>query len=750
MNGPIDDRDELRAARAREPGTEAPRYRGGKALGRIRYFETQRGLPETTIADGLVSAAAAKAPVISARAPSRHRAAKSGLYAKAHKAKVGLIPSFAASAQLPVWRTLGPRSIPKGQTYGTGGNNTPPVSGRCVGIAVSPSDPRHLALCSAGGGLWGSSDQGASWQPLTDRQPTLSMGAIAVAPGSPNIMYAGTGEGDTISQLGVGLLRSSDGGQTWLHVPSNDLSGTGIYDIAVDPANAMHVWVATTEKLLESKDGGATWRVVQPVTAWDISINPTNPAEILVASAAGLIRSANGGTTWALVALPGTTSATRYDRMEVCHAPSSPAVVVAAAVFGGHGALWRRATAAGAFAAENGPPLKPKSDINQAWYDWCLAVSPANPNVVFLGAVELYKGTRSTAGWQWQNVSSRSSGDSIHPDQHHVGFDPSDPNVVYACNDGGVFRSPDGGTSWKSLNPGLSISEFEFIVQRESQDEWVIGGTQDNGTLGDATGGRWDQIALGDGGDCGADDPQNLCYHSYYEMPIERAPASGPAAFHWVDVSPPVPDQYDSLFYPPMDVVGKVVAKAGVTLFVSDNNGDSWEQVDFGGGGQKASAVVIYSANTIFVGTEDGRVIRVKRASGGWAGATVTALASPRQGYVSDIVIPGAVTKIVWASVSAFGGGHVFRSTNGGKSWTNRTSNLPDIPVNAIVVDPKDHTHIYAATDNGVYRTRNSGTTWAGFSNGLPNAVVGDLILHERRRLLRAGTRSRGAWEVAI
>jgi len=441
--------------------------------------------------------------------------------------------------------------------------------------------------------------------------------------------------------------------------------------------------------------------------------------------------------------------------MEVCHAPSKPAVVYVAAVQGDIGMLWRRASSGGAFSSERTPSLDPKSDIDQAWYDWCLAVSPTDPDVLYWGAVQLYKGTRGVAGWTWRNIASRSSGDSIHPDQHHLAFDSSHPTVLYACNDGGIFRSPDGGTSWTSLNPGLSIAEFEFIIHLESEDTWLIGGTQDNGTLGNPHNtprdGTWDQIAPGDGGDCGADDTNKLCYHSYYGIEIERALATGHNAFKWVDFSPPAPDDYDALFYPPMDVVERIVAKAGVTLWVSDDSGDSWEEVDFGGqAGEKASAVSIVSGRTIFLGTEKGRLVRIDRASSGWANGNVTQLTSPRSKFVSDMVVVGASKQVIWTGCSAFGGGHVFRSTNGSKSWSDRTGNLPDIPVNAIVIDPKNHRRVFAATDHGVYQSKNSGTKWSDFSNGLPNAVVGDMILHERRRVLRVGTHNRGAWEVDI
>ena len=750
MKGPKDLRPPVESVRQHASRRARQRYPAGKALGRIEYFETQRGLPRTREDDGLVispEGPGAGARVVTRPAARPTIAARSD-YSKANAEKARLAPTFAAAAAVPVWRAVGPSVIPNGQTYGS---SRPPVSGRCGGIVISPTDPRHLVLCSGGGGLWGSFDQGTTWQALTDDQPTTSMGAIAAAPGAPNIVYAGTGEGDNESTLGVGLLRSSDGGQTWQLMPASALSGTGVFDIEVDPADPMHVWVGTIRNLLESTNGGATWRVVQPVTTWDISINPDDPLEVFAATRAGLIRSTNGGSTWALVALPGTTSSSRFKRLEVCHAPSRPAVVYAAGVVDGRGVLFRRASNGGAFSSETTPSLKPKSDIAQAWYDWCFAVSPVDPDLVYLGAVELYRGRRSGGTWTWANISSRSSGDSIHPDQHHLAFDPSDPNVLYVCNDGGLFRSSNGGTNWTSLNRGLNITEFEFLAQLEGHDTWIIGGTQDNGSLSHQTLGTWNQIALGDGGDCGADEAQNLCYHSYFGMWIERAPATGPNAFRWKDVSPPFAEDYEALFYPPMDVRGPIVAKAGITVFVSDDSGDHWAEVDCGFGGS-ASALLIHDATTIFAGSELGELVKIKKGGGssGWGTATVTPLVSPRAAFISDIVVPGAANGTIWVSSSAFGGGHVFRSANGGAAWTDRSGNLPDIPVNAFIVDPKNTKRLFVATDHGVYRTSNGGTTWLDYSNGLPNVVVGDLILHERLRVLRAGTRNRGAWEVQV
>ena len=586
---------------------------------------------------------------------------------------------------------------------------------------------------------------------LTDQQPTLAMGAIARAASSPNIMYAATGEGDGQVALGVGRLRSSDGGQSWSHLPAASLAGEAIYDIAVHPSDPLHLWIGGTRGLYESTDGGATVKQVRTDQTWDISINPADPKEIFAGSASGLLLSANSGASWSRVTLSGVAAGATFDRIEVCHAPSNPAVVFVAASVDGKARLWRRATVAGNFSAEAVPA---KMDTSQAWYDWCFAVAPNDVNVLIWGAIELCRGKRSAGTLTWANISSRTSGDSIHPDQHHLAFDPSDAATLYACNDGGLFRSVDAGTHWESLNPGLAITEFEFLAQLESDSAWLIGGTQDNGTLGDAGAGRWDQIALGDGGDCGAADGASpLCFHSYYGMWIERAPAKGPNAFQWEDASPPASENYPALFYPPMDVRGKIISKAGSTVFVSADSGKTWSEIMLPTSGAArpdlASALSFVADDTILVGTVRGKVYRLKAGAGGWAGAQVVALGSPRAAYISDIVAVGnGVT--LWASCSTIHAGHVFRSTDAGQTWSDCSGNLPDIPVNALVVDPANVNVVYAASDNGVYKTIDAGMHWSDFSNGLPNVMVGDLILHETRRLLRAGTRNRGAWEVSI
>ena len=284
------------------------------------------------------------------------------------------------------------------------------------------------------------------------------------------------------------------------------------------------------------------------------------------------------------------------------------------------------------------------------------------------------------------------------------------------------------------------------MAQLEGDATWIIGGTQDNGTLRHDGAETWKQIALGDGGDCGVDEGGGLCYHSYFGMWIERAATTGSARFKWKNVSPPFSSGYEALFYPPMDVQGTHIAKAGISVYVSADSGTSWAEIKLPTGSEKASALTFASSKKLFVGTTNGQLFQIERTTS-WASAKVTQLTTPVNGYLSDIVLHSGS---IWISSSKIGVAHVLQSTDDGASWLNRSSTLPDIPINAIVVDPKDAARIFAASDHGVYQTVDGGSSWSTFSNGLPNVVVSDLILHESRRLLRAGTKSRGAWEVSI
>jgi photosystem II stability/assembly factor-like uncharacterized protein len=664
--------------------------------------------------------------------------------------------SLAAAAPamaIPIgWQPIGPFAIPHGQTYGSGPGSRPGVSGRISAIAVDPSNPNNILIGAAGGGVWQAQDGGLSWHPRTDNQPSLAMGAIAFDPTTPSTVYGGTGEGNFFRRLGTGLLRSTDGGTTWTMLATAPFVGTGFFDIIVDPLNGTHLLAGTSGGLFESANAGMAWTARRSAMTFDLSMHPgvlgdpNSTQEVFAGCLDGLLRSTNGGTAWSSMTLPGAPAS--FQRIAVCHAPSDGNIVYVFASDGTNGYLWRRTAFGGAFTAVS--PLPADLSTGQSWYDWFAATAPNNPDVLYLGAINVHKGIRSPADvWTWTNISGKPAGDSIHPDQHAIAFSPTDPNVVFVGNDGGIYRSPDAGTAWKSLNRGLCITELEYVAQHPQFEAWMLGGTQDNGTERFEGEEVWFHVQDGDGGDCGVNSSlPYTCYHTFYGMGMERSTTGGGwGSWSWIGPNPPA--GYSALFYPPLDVNGDVVAQAGSSVFISTNTGTSFTSVNLPAGAGVASALVIQSVTRIYAGTNQGQIFRIDFSGGAWQAPV--ALTTPRVGFVSDLEVDPANPSRLWATYSTLAGtGHVFRSDNGGTTWTDVSAGLPAIPFNALVVDPANTNAVYAAADVGVFRSTNAGGAWSSFANGLPNVLVKDLVFHAGSRLLRAATQSRGVWEIPV
>jgi photosystem II stability/assembly factor-like uncharacterized protein len=718
----------------------------GKVFLRQDEFLRQRGLSLETMleGDGVRQPAVAEAQTTS--------------YLRATRERSALLEE--APPRLAVtWQSLGPTSIPNGQTYGSGPGSTATMAGRVTAIAVDPRNSDHLLVGSAAGGVWATEDGGATWAPVTDDQPTLSIGALAFDPADPSTVYAATGEGNSeYAYLGQGILVSHDGGSTWTLIADEQFADAGFYRLVVDPRNGKRLFGATTAGAYVSTDAGTNWSPLHAALTWDISLAyHGDDSEVLIAAVDGLLVSGEGAAA-ARVALAGLQKLELGERMAVAHVPSDPSQAYVFAASRGAARLWHRASPEGSFAPIELPTfgvppyLRNVLDVGQASYDWHLSVPLAEDDTIYLGAIELVKGVRTGDAWDWSDISSRvEPGDSIHPDQHTMAFDPQDPAVIYAGNDGGIFRSADAGQSWQSLNAGLAISEVEYLTQRPDQPDWLLAGLQDNGTIRREGTNVWTQVALGDGGDCGTNMANpDVCFHSYYFMDMDRSSHRGDRN-SWVEVTPPGDsDRLLKLFYPPVEVNDEVVVKAGQIVYVSSDEGDTWDQVPLpqpaSGRASVASALAIPAPDRILVGTIRGDVFRIDFQGGNWS--EPTALTSPREGWISDFLVDPDFPQRFWATYSDPGA--VFRSDDGGDAWIDVTANLPSIPVNAVVTDPSDPDRVWVACDVGVFESTNTGATWAVYGTGLPNALAVDLLFYEPDRLLRVGTRSRGVWEAPV
>ena len=637
----------------------------------------------------------------------------------------------------PAWKPIGPSRIPNGQTYGT---NRVDVIGRVACIAVDPKSAKHVLCGAAGGGIWESFDTGSNWAPRTDQMPSLATGAIAFDPTNPMIVYAGSGEGNFYFNLGAGVYRSTDGGTTWKVIATAPFVGAGFYDLVVDPNVPKVLYAATTGGFYASTNGGSSWSLKRGGQCWDISLHPGggSTAEILAAFIDGLFVSTSGGGSFAAVSLPSAPTGA-WTRLAVDRVTAAPDI---AYVFGAAGSsphLWRRA---GTVWTKITTLPTPAMNISQAWYDWYVAATPDAKGQVYLGAIDTYRGDLIGTTWRWTDITSQ-GGNSIHPDQHCLAFAPNSSKTIYLGNDGGAFRSANSGGTWTALNNTLGITEIEYMGSDPTTSKWLMAGTQDNGTIRFVGAPVWDHIADGDGGDCGVNQANpNEIYHSFYGVSLQRSANKGNT---WTNLAPPA---MNALFYPPVEVFGATVAMGGVALDVSRNAGASWTTVALGlPAGDTASAMDIPDANTVFIGTTQGRVLKVAWGGTSWA---KTLLTSPASLQISCITVDPGVPKRLWVTLSQLGGGRVYRSEDTGVTWVNCSTGLPAIPMNSVVVDTAHSKHVWVAGDVGVYETTNLGGTWVSFSNGLPNALAADLIFHKQDRVLFCGTRSRGVWVIAV
>ena len=755
MRSRLDERSKTRG-RQRKPS----KPRGGKALQRLLTYLAERDPPLIAdVVDPVVMAKAARPKVGPAQPRSR---AKRGRSARARaQSTVAASRSFAAaiakaaskvSAAQPKgkrvrrprgavaapdsthWTSIGPSNIPNGQTYGTARVD---VIGRVSNLAVDPSNSHHLLCASANGGIWESEDAGATWAPRTDQMPSLAIGAVTFDPHDPSRVYAGSGEGNFYANLGAGVYRSTDGGTSWTVLVGAPFIGVGFYDLVVDPVDRKVIYAATSNGFYVSVDSGVSWSRKRAVKCWDVTVHPAGGSvELLATFTDGLFASANSGSTFAAVALPSTPAA-GWDRLSVDRVTAAPDVAYAFGATGGSAHLWRRTGTTWTKIT----PL-PEMNVTQAWYDWYVAASPTNPAQIYLGAIDAFRGDATASGWTWKNITSQGN-NSIHPDQHSLTFDPDDSKVIYAGNDGGVYRSKNRGNTWTPLNRGLGITEVEYLASDPNTWQWIMAGTQDNGTIRFVGDIEWDHIADGDGGDCGVNqlNPDQV-YHSYFNVSLERSNNKGDT---WTWLAPP---QVPSLFYPPVEISGATAAIGGVSLVITRTGGPPWKTVPLRlPSGDGASAMRAVDANTFLIGSTRGRMLRAAWNGTNW---TVTSLTSPAPRYISCIAIDPANPSRVWVTVSQLGGGRVFRSDDACVTWHDCTAGLPPIPMNSVVVDPANFQRVWVSADVGVYQTVNLGASWTNFSAGLPNAVAADLLFHRQDRMLFCGTRNRGVWIIHV
>jgi photosystem II stability/assembly factor-like uncharacterized protein len=690
-------------------------------------------------------------------------------------APMGDVEMVAPVSGVSNWVQLGPTAIPNGQTYG---GVRVLVTGRVTSIVIDPTSPNTIYCGTAQGGVWKTSDGGQNWIATSDNEVSLAIGALAMDPSNHLVLYAGTGEGNFSgdSYYGSGLLKTTNGGSSWTALATATFTGTRFSRIAVTPGTPARIFAATGDGIYRSLDSGVNWTKMTnglPAIAGlvrgatDVAIDPVTPTTVYAAFwGGGIYKTTNAGVanpSWVQLAggLPNAASPppAGFTRVGLGLSPTSPQTLYA--LFASNdttngsptqyalnkfyrttdgGTTWNQITLPG------GAPGIGK----QGFYNLHVAVDPTTPDIVYLSGISVWKATRNAMTNIWSIVEV---GSKIHPDNHAFAIQTTNHLVLYAGSDGGIYKSTDGATNWDdTINEGLCITQFEFIDQHPTSDAVVFGGTQDNGTEQFRNSSVFNHSDDGDGGYCAVDktQPRNVL-STYYGNSAKRSTVGGKFG-SWMTVAGGI--QGAGLFYPPMalDETNSNNVAFGTTLINLDaaqGTGGWPTQVALPGITDRVSAVYYATSSLIYVGTNTGQIYCLKK-SGAWTATAIHAAPLPVGPFVTDLAsVPGSPNTLIVA-MSGFGVRHVWRGVvpaMGAAAWTDISGALPDIPVNAVVIDPAAANTYYIATDVAVYRTTNGGATWTQFSQGLPNCAVFDMRLHNPTRLLRAGTHGRGLWE---
>jgi uncharacterized repeat protein (TIGR01451 family) len=722
------------------------------------------------------------------------------------------------------------------------------VSGR-IGALVVRNDGT-IVLGAAQGGIWTYDATAGTWTSRTNDADTQSVGALALAPSNDNILYMGSGEGALSgdSYYGDGFYRSTNGGVSWQHV-STLFTGQAVTDIVVDPTNPQHVYASTvrgrggnhrTTKpsdqpygVYESPDGGATWTLRKGTTnelhgATALVMDPLDP-NTLFASFWGdaIYKSTDGGHTWA-TAMTGLPAGNYLEGgTSFSLGISHPAGDANPTLYTGfdwfdlsdvyHTAHIFKSTDGGASWAQTGNGTGTNSVVNycgtQCFYDNEVRPDPTNPNVVYALGSYGYNNSpqsggvyRSTdGGATWKNL-----GYDLHPDFHAFAFQANDTAHIAIGNDGGVWESHTGGgrnavgsplsaADWQNLNgtvnpatgalvhsTGLAITQFSSIATVPLVPGQYWGGTQDNGTLRKSlANSRWFDQASGDGGQVIVDQttPNEITpnvpayvFGTYTGTAIYRYDPTETNTFFGNELIDGGIDTHDraEFYIPWIQNRGNVdqMFLGTYRVYRTDNAeaasaGDvTWTPISGdltsgctgpasnGARGCFVSALgMADGGDGVYAGTDEGWIQVSPDAatadSPTWHRVGASTLPNRP---VNQIAVDRSNWRIAYAAYGGFGAatpgnsGHLFATSDGGQNWTNISANLPDAPVNSIVVDPADAKTLYAGTDVGPFVSTNGGQKWSVLGSAMPKVAVWQLDYDATNGLLVAGTHGRGAY----
>ena len=690
-------------------------------------------------------------------------------YHEALRYRQDLIQNQSTESYTEVWEFKGPTNI----------------GGRVSDLEIPSNTSGTIYVGTASGGIFKTENTGDTWVPIFDDAMSLSIGDMELAPSNNDIIYVGTGEsnagGGSLAYDGVGVYRSDDGGNSWQYLGLENIGSVGKIEVAYDESNVAYVAAMgdlfgdnSERGVYKTTDGGGTWNQVLFISdstgVVDLAMHPTNSNIIFAAAwerirrpdrrrytgaSSGIYRTIDGGDNWELLTNGLPTQANDKGRIGLAISPSDPNYVYAYIVNEG-------GTLTGIYQTTNGGDnwsSVTKNGIGEPPFMWWFGkiyVHPESPNSLFALSLDVHYIEDITSSNFWE---TRFAG--AHVDQHAIAIHPQNPDWVVAGNDGGVYLSEDRGVNFEKLN-GLPITQFYRATLDFQFPERLYGGTQDNGTNRTLTGNLddWVRIFGGDGFFTLVNPvDNNFVYAEFQNGNLARSLDGGFSFSSSMAGFQSTRRNWNSpVVFDPNDP--SILYMGGNRLNKTTNHAGSWESIspdltDGPGGGNLTFGTITtisvspIDGDIIMVGTDDGNVSITIDGGDNWNNVSD---GLPKF-WVTRVHLDPTELGVAYATISGFRYNeettHVFKTLDNGSTWIPISGDLPNIPVNDIVVNPINH-DLYIATDIGVFISKNDGDSWELLGTGLPNVVITDLTYHEPTATLLAATYGRSLFTVEV
>lgn len=598
---------------------------------------------------------------------------------------------------------------------------------------------------------------------------------IALDPNDHNIIYIGAPSG--------GLWKTIDEGANWIPL-TDDQPVLGVSAIVIDPTNTDIIYIGTGDNdasdnysigVLKSIDGGTTWNTTgldwtinQNRTIAKLLINPNNPDILFAGTTDGVYRTTDAGSSWTKLLSgdiddmelntgdPNTVYAITkkfYKSTdggdtftETTGLPTSGRAQIAVTeanadyvyYFSSNNGIYRSVDAGDSFVKQSSQP----NQGSQAWYDLAFCVSHANAEEVHLGEINTWKSTTGgtswvkTTDWTWNNPIGYTHCD-IHEMVCYGG-------TLYVGSDGLISKSTDGASTWTNLSEGLTIRQFYRIGTSKNDPYKILGGSQDNGTSVFTTD-HWHEWLGADGMECVVDyTNSNIVYGTSQNGTFYKSNNGGnngsvninqPGGGNWVTPFVIHPTEPQTLF-------------VGISEVRKTTNGmNSWTTIsDFGIGKLDNMAIAESNGDYLYASKAD-KIYRTKDGGASWSNVA----AGLPNFNITYVAVHPEKPETVAVSISGFENGEkVYISEDAGDTWVNYSSNLPNIPANCVAFANGNINPLYVGMDVGVYYIDNGLSEWTAFMDGLPNVIVKEMEINIDAQLIRAGTYGRGLWETNL